>query len=129
MQRRRLEIVRAYASAFAGLEQLALPSVRPHVESAWHLYVIQLNLESIRIDRAQFIDELRQRNIGTSVHFIPIYRHSYYRERYGLTPTDYPVADAAYNRIVSLPLSPAMTQGDVEDVIDAVRTVLTKHRR
>jgi dTDP-4-amino-4,6-dideoxygalactose transaminase len=129
MERRRREIVALYNSAFQDLEALTLPIERPSVEHAWHLYVIRLNLDRLTIDRAQFIREMRERKIGTSVHFIPVHLHPYYREKYGYKPDDFPVAYREYQRIVSLPLYPRLTDEDVTDVIDAVRDVAGTFRR
>ena len=128
-QARRREIARRYNDALSRCEQLQIPVERPEVEHAWHLYVVRLHLDQLTIDRGQFIDELRARNIGTSVHFVPIHLHPYYRDKYGFKPTDFPVAYREYQRIVSLPLYPRMSDEDVIDVIDAVTTVVTRHRR
>jgi dTDP-4-amino-4,6-dideoxygalactose transaminase len=128
-QARRREIARRYNDAFSRCEQLQIPVERPEVEHAWHLYVVRLHLDQLTIDRAQFIDELRARNIGTSVHFVPIHLHPYYRDKYGFKPADFPVAYREYQRIVSLPLYPRMSDADVTDVIDAVTAVVTRHRR
>ena len=119
-QARRREIVRRYNEAFSQVEELQIPTERPEVEHAWHLYVLRLNLETLTIDRARFIEELRVRNISTSVHFIPIHLHPYYRDKYGFKPDDFPVAFREYQRIISLPLYPRMTDQDVDDVIEAV---------
>lgn len=128
-QARRLEVVRAYNTAFRDLPELELPVERPEVESAWHLYVVRLNLEGITIDRGRFIEELKTRNIGTSVHFIPIHLHPYYRDKYGFQPGDFPIAFENYQRIVSLPLHPRLTEEDVTRVIDAVKEVVAIFRR
>jgi dTDP-4-amino-4,6-dideoxygalactose transaminase len=88
-----------------------------------------LALERLKIDRAQFIEELRARNIGTSVHFIPVHLHPYYRERFGYRRGDLKHAEDLYDRIVSLPLYPGMTEDDVHDVIGAVRDVIAANRR
>jgi dTDP-4-amino-4,6-dideoxygalactose transaminase len=88
-----------------------------------------LNLERLKISRNQFIEELRIRNIGTSVHFIPIHLHPYYRDKYGFRPDDFPVAFREYQRIISLPLYPKMTDQDVEDVIEAVIAVVQRFRK
>jgi dTDP-4-amino-4,6-dideoxygalactose transaminase len=82
--------------------------------------MLRLNLEELRSDRAAFVTALKGRNIGTSVHFIPLHIHPYYRERYGCRPEDYPVAYGEYLREVSLPIYSRMTDADVQDVIDAV---------
>uniref|UniRef100_A0A7V4DWU7 DegT/DnrJ/EryC1/StrS aminotransferase family protein n=1 Tax=Dictyoglomus thermophilum TaxID=14 RepID=A0A7V4DWU7_DICTH len=128
-QRRRREIVNMYNSAFKDIEALRTPIERPEVEHSWHLYVLRLNLEMLRIDRNQFIEELKNRNIGTSVHFIPIHLHPYYRDKYGFKPNDFPVAYENYLKIISLPLYPRMSNEDVYDVIEAVIDVVKKYRR
>lgn len=127
-QQRRRDIVRRYQQAFSQLGELDTPAERPEVESAWHLYAIRLNLDRLRIDRARFIEEMRARNIGTSVHFIPVHIHPYYRGRYGYQPEDLPIAYREYQRLISLPLNPTMTDEDVEDVIAAVKDVVATWR-
>jgi dTDP-4-amino-4,6-dideoxygalactose transaminase len=88
--------------------------------------VLRLRLDQLRIDRSTFIDELRARNIGTSVHFIPVHLHPYYRDKYGWQPADFPIAYDNYRRMVSLPLNPALSESDVEDVVEAVREVVQR---
>ena len=127
--RRRLEIVEAYTLAFGAEEALEPPVRRAHVEHAWHLYVLRLRPELLRIGRDRFIDELTARNIGTSVHFIPIHLHPYYRKKYGYAPTDFPVAYSNFERLLSLPLHPGLTDQDVSDVIEAVLDVVQTYRR
>jgi dTDP-4-amino-4,6-dideoxygalactose transaminase len=128
-QARRREIVRRYNEAFSQFEALQIPTERPEVEHAWQLYVLRLNLEVLSIDRARFIEELKARKIGTSVHFIPIHLHPYYRDKYGYKPDDFPVAYGEYQRLVSLPLYPRMSDQDVDDVIEAVMDVVKSSRR
>ena len=128
-QARRREIVHCYSQAFSQFEELQIPTERLEVEHAWHLYVLRLNLDMLTIDRARFIQELKDRNIGTSVHFIPIHLHPYYRDKYGYKPNDFPVAYREYQRMISLPLYPSMSDQDVEDVIEAVVDVATVFRR
>ena len=128
-QARRREIVRRYGEAFSRVEELQTPAERPEVESAWHLYALRLNLERLTIDRAQFIQELKARNIGTSVHFIPIHLHPYYRDKYGYKPKDFPVAYGNYQRLISLPLNLRMSDQDVDDVIEAVLDVVNTYCR
>jgi dTDP-4-amino-4,6-dideoxygalactose transaminase len=129
MQKRREEILARYDAAFAAVEAIQRPTRRPEVEHALHLYVIRLHLEMLSVDRSRFIEELKARNIGTSVHFIPIHLHPYYRERYGFRPQEFPVAFHEYQRIVSLPLYPGLTDADVEDVVEAVKDVVRQFRR
>ncbi|MCL6576106.1 DegT/DnrJ/EryC1/StrS aminotransferase family protein [Kyrpidia sp.] len=128
-QSRRRQIVKAYHAAFSAEEALEVPVERPDVEHAWHLYVLRLHLDRLRIDRDRFIDELKARNIGTSVHFIPVHLHPYYRDKYHYKPEDYPVAYENYKRMVSLPLYPRMTDQDVADVVEAVLDVVDRYRR
>jgi dTDP-4-amino-4,6-dideoxygalactose transaminase len=128
-QSRRREIVRRYSEAFSRFEELRTPVERPQVEHAWHLYALRLNLERLTIDRAQFVQELRVRNIGSSVHFIPIHLHPYYRDKYGYRPQDFPVAYHSYQTLVSLPLNLQMNDQDVDDVIEAVSDIVKTYHR
>jgi dTDP-4-amino-4,6-dideoxygalactose transaminase len=121
---RREEIARHYTEAFADLP-LRTPFVaRPEDKHTWHLYVIQLELEQITISRDEFIEKMAQKGIGTSVHFIPLHLHPYWRDRYGFKPEDFPAALECYRRAVSLPIYSKMTDGDVEHVVEAVREIL-----
>ena len=117
--RRRL-IASRYSEAFAGIPGLAPPPCRPNRERAWHLYVLQVDQSRARISRDRMIERLKADRIGSSVHFIPLHLHSYYRQRFGYQPDDFPRATAAFERIVSLPIFPSMTDRDVSDVIEAV---------
>ncbi len=128
-QRRRREIVRMYNEAFGEKEEIQLPVEKEEVTHAWHLYVIRLNLDALAISRNEFIEKLKEMQIGTSVHFIPIHLHSYYREKYGYKPDDFPIAYENYLRMISLPLHPRMTDEDVVSVIEAVTDVLQKSKR
>lgn len=125
---RRLEIVQRYNAAFSQFEEFQIPSEREDVEHAWHLYVLRLNLEKIEISRNQFIEELRARNIASSVHFIPIHLHPYYRDKYNYSPDAFPVAYREYQRMISLPLYPRMSDDDVDDVIEAVCGIVRQQR-
>lgn len=129
MQARRRAIAQRYTAAFANNEALQCPTERADVLHSWYLYVLRLNLEMLNIDRAQFIEELKNRNIGASVHFIPIHLHPYYRDEYGYKPTDYPVAYENYQRIVSLPMSARHSDQDIDDVIEAVLDIVKEHKR
>jgi dTDP-4-amino-4,6-dideoxygalactose transaminase len=128
-RRRRRSIAGRYQAALAALPEVQPPTERPHVESAWHLYPVRLNLARLSIDRAAFIEECRRRNISVSVHFKPIHLLYYYREKYGCRPADFPVAHDEYRRLVTLPLAPRMTDDDVDDVLEAVADVVAQHRR
>ncbi len=128
-QKRREEIVSLYNDAFKDNEALEIPTERPGIKHSWHLYVLRLHLKALRIGRDEFIDELKKRNIGTSVHFIPIHVHPYYASKYGYSPSDLPVAYEESLRVVSLPLGPWMTDQDAYDVIESVNNVAVTYRR
>ena len=127
-QIRRREVVAAYEKGLGDLQEVQLPVERPEVESAWHLYVIRLNLAHLTIDRNTFIEELKARNIGTSVHYLPVHMHPFYRDKYGYKPEDCPVAADAFSRMLTLPLHPGLSDEDVQDVVDAVRDIISTHR-
>jgi perosamine synthetase len=118
-----------YNEGFADVRELTVPSAAPDVQHAWHLYVIQLNSEQLRISRNEFIELLRKANIGTSVHFIPLHLHPFYRDTFGYRPEDFPMASSVFERIVSLPIFPQMTDADIRRVIDAVTTTVKQYRR
>lgn len=128
-RKKRERIAGLYDRGFADIPEIRRPAVRDDVQHAWHLYVVQLELERLRIGRNQFIDALKKENIGTSVHFIPLHLHPYYNRTFGYGPAEFPRATAAYERIISLPIFPSMTDAQVERVIDAVRSVAREHRR
>jgi dTDP-4-amino-4,6-dideoxygalactose transaminase len=125
---RRRQIVERYNAAFSQFEEFQVPVERSDVEHAWHLYVLRLNLEQLAISRNQFIEELKARNIASSVHFIPIHLHPYYRDKYHYSTESFPVAYREYQRMISLPLYPRMTDGDVDDVIAAVYAIVRIER-
>ncbi len=124
-QKRREWMSEQYNEAFADLP-LQVPFVAyPNDTHSWYLYVIQLDLESLTITRDHFIELMAEAGIGTSVHFIPLHIHPYWRDRYHYKPEDYPVALDVFNRAVSLPIYPKMTDSDLERVINVVRSILT----
>ncbi|MBN1690971.1 MAG: DegT/DnrJ/EryC1/StrS family aminotransferase [Dehalococcoidia bacterium] len=118
-----------YNREFSGLDAVGIPHVDGDVTHNWHLYIIQLKLERLLIDRAEFIEALRQMNIGASVHFIPLHMHPYYARTFGYKPDDFPNAKYVYERAVSLPLYPAMTEDDVADVVKSVKYIADKYAR
>jgi dTDP-4-amino-4,6-dideoxygalactose transaminase len=126
---RRKQIADRYTEAFKDSDLIVPPYVKPARVSAWHLYVIKLNLEALNIDRAGFIEELNNRGIGTSVHFIPLHRHLFYRDAFGYEAVDFPQAEWIYERIISLPIYPGMTDDQVARVVEEVRGVADRFRR
>ncbi|MGN6756981.1 MAG: DegT/DnrJ/EryC1/StrS family aminotransferase [Thermomicrobiales bacterium] len=128
----RARYVALYNEAFAELAGISVPALEPlgpGDRHAWHLYPVLLDLDRLTLDRNGFIDALQARNIGTGIHYTALHLQRYYRERFGMKRGDYPEAEWVSDRTVSLPLSPAMTEDDVEDVIAAVSDVLAEHRR
>ncbi|GJL59421.1 MAG: spore coat protein [Nitrospirales bacterium] len=118
-----------YNEGFKGIPEITVPHVADDVEHAWHLYVIQLDLERLRIGRNEMIDLLKKQGIGTSVHFIPLHLHPYYRDNYGCLPINFPVASSVFERIISLPIYPKMTEMDIQYVIEVVAKLIKAHRR
>jgi dTDP-4-amino-4,6-dideoxygalactose transaminase len=129
MFRRREEIARSYTEQFASIPELQVPTTPAYSTHAWHLYMLRLNMERLSIDRATFVQRLREHNIGVSVHFIPLHLHPYYRETYGYVPADFPVAYREYLREISLPIYSTMSDDDVDSVIAAVADIAAANRR
>jgi perosamine synthetase len=125
----RRQVAWRYDEAFNEMPEIRRPASRHDVDHAWHLYVIQLEDGHLDINRNQFIEALKKEGIGASVHFIPLHRHPYYRSTFGYQPHDFPVANDAFARTVSLPIYPRMTDSDVDDVIEAVKRIVAAHRR
>ena len=128
-----LEIRRQYAAlyddGFSDTPEIVRPSTREGIGHAWHLYIIRLRRDRLTIDRNRFIEELKAYNVGTSVHFIPLHLHPYYREAYGYTTADFPIASRVYEETISLPIYTRMTVDDVQYVIGAVKDIIEQHRR
>jgi perosamine synthetase len=122
--RRRREIAAQYTQAFSTMPGIIPPTVRADCEPAWHLYPVQVQSEKLKVKRAEIFRALRAENIGVNVHYIPVHLHPYYRERFGYCAGQYPIAEAAYGSLISLPMFHAMTDKDVEDVIAAVQKVV-----
>lgn len=125
----RTRYAQLYGELLRGIEELEPPTTRPDCRHAWHLYMLRLRLDRISISREEFIERLRERGVGTSVHFIPVPLHPYYADFPGDGRDSCPVALALYPRLVSLPLYPAMTEAQVEYVAQAVRSVIRASRR
>lgn len=121
---RRRMIAAQYTSAFRELPAVMAPVVRDGMNPAWHLYPIRLRLELLSARRPEIFQALRAENLGVNVHYVPVHHHPYYREQFGYQGGEYPVADDAYERLISLPMFHAMTDQDVKDVIAAVSKVL-----
>ena len=122
-QQRREWIANQFNEAFIDLPMTTPFVARPDDTHAWHLYVLQLDLSKMTVNRDTFIELMAKENIGTSVHFIPLHLQPYWRDRYNYQPEDYPIALDVFNRAMSLPIYPKMTDEDVQNVINAVKKV------
>jgi perosamine synthetase len=124
---RRTELALQYARSLREVEEVIVPRVQPDRIHSWHLYSIRLRVDRLKIDRAQFIAELKQLGIGTSVHWLPLHMHPYYRETYGYRPGDLPTAAALYPQLVTLPLYPDMSEEDVRRVCEGIKQIVKAH--
>jgi len=129
MWERRCDIARKYTDAFEDSEFIICPHVKPDRVSAWHLYVIKLNLETLSIDRNRFIEELKQKGINTSVHFIPLHRHPYYKNTFSLDADNFKNAEWVYARSISLPIYPGMKDEEVNYVVNNVIALANKYKK
>jgi UDP-4-amino-4,6-dideoxy-N-acetyl-beta-L-altrosamine transaminase len=118
--KRRHEIAREYNEAFNDLEEIEIPKTKPDVKHSWHIYTVLLK----GIDRDVFYRKIKEKGIGVNVHYIPVYRFSYYKENYAIDPSDYPTTEDVFSRIITLPLFPKMSEEDVTQVIDSVKETL-----
>jgi dTDP-4-amino-4,6-dideoxygalactose transaminase len=129
MWRRRAALAERYDKGLSSLEAFRIPQVAPDVQHAWHLYVVLVEPKALRIHRDQVIDELRQRGIGTAVHFIPLHLHPYYQRVWGYRPGQFPVAENYFARCISLPIYPGMTDDDADRVMESLRDIAARFRR
>ena len=129
MQGIRQEIADYYNAEFSKIPELEAPVELDYARHAWHLYIIKLNLDKLSIDRCDFVKRLQEEKIGTSVHFIPLHKHPYYRDTYGYKAGDFPIAEGVFERIISLPLYPKMSMNDARDVVEAVSLVVERSRK
>lgn len=121
----RRKIAARYDEAFAKMKGIEPLAIKSDIQHAYHLYVVRVYKDEVGIDRANFFRELRARGIGVNVHYIPVHMHPYYRSKFGTGPGLCPVAEAAYEQIISLPMYPAMSDNDVQFVIDTVKQIIT----
>lgn len=124
LRARRQVIAERYLDAFTGLPvKLPVPETVED-EHAWHLFVLQLDTEALNIDRDEFVNRMASEGIGTSVHFIPLHRQPYWRDRYQLSAEQFPVSEAVFESAVSLPLFSAMTADEIDRVVNAVTRIV-----
>jgi dTDP-4-amino-4,6-dideoxygalactose transaminase len=129
IQRRR-EIVQKYNSEFKDMPEIKIPEINPiDSNSGWHIYMIQLNLERLKVGRREIFEALRAENIGTNVHYIPVHLHPYYQKRFGYHRGDFPKAENHYSRAITLPVFPKMSGKDIDDVIKVVKKVISYYEK
>lgn len=129
MRSAREKIAARYTKEFAMTQTLQVPTVRDNCDSAWHLYVLRLNLEQVSITRSEMIEKLRERGISCSVHFIPLHMHPFYKQTYGYNTEDFPVASEEYMRYFSLPIFPGMSSTQIDYVIENVLEIMKSAMR
>lgn len=127
---RRRSIAEIYRASFAELEELENPPVPPDcVEHAWHLFILRIRPDLLCLDRNQFVNELKKSGIGTSVHFIPLHLHPFYQSAYGYKREDFPNAEEAYSRCLSLPIFPDMSPAEIDRVVRSVSGIVYRNRK
>ena len=129
MRARRSSLAARYSDALASLDSFEIPQLPLEGQHAWHLYVIQVNSSALRIDRNRVIEELKNRGIGTSVHFIPLHLHTLYQEKLAYRTGQFPNAEEHFERAISLPIYPAMTDEDSSRVIEALHDIARVYKR
>ncbi len=128
---RRTELAEFFLAKLGGLEELQLPVADPGFPArhAWHLFTPLVDVDRLDCDRFEFMDELKNENIGTGLHFLAVHLNAMYEKRFGYRRGDFPNAERISDRILSLPLFPSMTDRDAQDVVDAVVKVVRRHRK
>ncbi len=125
----RARIAARYAELLGDVEEIELPEARADRRHSWHLYAIRLRRERLTIDRNQFVTELAAAGIGTSVHWRPLHLHPYYLEERRYRPGDFPVASAEWERLISVPIFPSMSEAEIAQVAQSVRAIAERHAR
>lgn len=133
----REQYARIYFAAFCVTPQIEMPEWYHHyfqgrfpgIKNCWHLFVIQVDEKQLTINRNRFIEELKARGIGTSVHFIPLHLQPYYAKKYGFKRGVFKIAETIYDKIVSIPLYPKMTEEQLYYIIDIIKEVVEKFRQ
>jgi dTDP-4-amino-4,6-dideoxygalactose transaminase len=123
LHQRRSHWAEFFSERLGGMDELILPRAAPDRIHSWHLYPIRLRLDRLRLDRAAFIEEMKRRGVGASVHWLPLHAHPYYRETYGYRSEDLPVAARIYPELISLPLYPDLSEADAAHVCEVVREI------
>jgi len=128
LHERRTQWAALYLELLGDVDEIVLPAVMPHRIHSWHLFPVRLKLDRCSLNRAAVIDELKKIGVGTSVHWMPLHMHLYYRHQLGCEPKDYPCAAAIYPELITLPLFPDLTNEDVEYVCDHLKEILARSK-
>jgi perosamine synthetase len=127
---RRREIAKSYLQRLGQIDELEMPPTGSSNEThSWHLFIVRIRQSMLEINRSEMVRQLKESGIGTSVHFIPLHLHPYYRETFGYLQGDFPRAEDAYNRCLSLPIYPDMSNSEVERVMTTIEGIVIKNRR
>lgn len=125
----RERVARMYRQHLEPVDEVLLPVAQPNRIHSWHLFVIRVRLGRLKIDRAQVIEELKATGIGTSVHWMPLHMHPYYRETYGYRSEHLPVSAKLFEEIISLPIFPGMNEVQILTVCESLKAILTRNRK
>ena len=128
-QEKRRGIANIYNRELQNIDEITCPFVKKHVKHSWHLYVIKLNLEKLKVNRDYIFRALRKENIGVNVHYIPVHYHSYYQKKFGLKKGMLPKVEDLYPRLLTIPLFHKMSNDDVYDVINALEKIIRYYRK
>jgi dTDP-4-amino-4,6-dideoxygalactose transaminase len=127
---RRREIAKMYQKRLAGIDELELPpACEDGDQHSWHLFILRIRPERLDLGRNGFIDELKRLGVGTSVHFIPLHLHPFYQQYYGYRAGDFPNAEDAYSRCISLPIFPGLNESEVDRIVEAIENIVCTHRK
>jgi perosamine synthetase len=125
----RAGVAKRYQELLGAMDEIILPNEHPDRQHSWHLYAIRLKLDRLTLDRAAVIDALKAAGIGTSVHWIPLHMHPYYRQTYGYKPKDYPIAARLSQEIISLPIYPEMKEEEIAYVCEKLKGIIAGNMR
>jgi len=126
---RRREIAGMYNHAFIGMKEMKTPTEEKYVKAAYHIYVIQLQTAKLKADRREVFEALRAENIGVNVHYVPVHLHPFYQKEFGYRQGDYPAAESYYEKAITLPLFPCMSNDDIDCVVSAVKKILRYYHK
>ncbi len=127
--KRRREIAMKYNRAFRNIKEIITPTEREYVQSAWHIYVIQLQIDKLKVNRKRIFKALRKEGLGVQVHYIPLHLQPFYRKNFDYKTGDFPMAEKYYQGAITLPLFPKMTNKDAERAIKVVKKTINLYRK